>query len=88
MNKRIKKKHFDRFATGVMYFRNEGNRWNAYRGAKPFNGRDGRRLYQYALECGHIGVFCGKPEFNPRHKYVFSVEESPTGVRRVSVERV
>lgn len=88
MNKRIKKKHFDRFATGVMYSRHEGDEWSAYSDAKPFKGRDGRRLCQYALECGRIVVFCDKPEFNPHRKYVFSVEESQTGVRRVAVERV
>lgn len=88
MNKRIKKKHFTRFANGVMYFRYEGDEWCAYEKAKPFKGRDGRRLYQYAMESGHTDLSDDVPEFNPRSRYVFSVEVGRGGGRFLTVERV
>lgn len=88
MNKRIRKKHIDLFRRAVMYAKREEDAvWDMYINAKPFKGSAGSRLWRYAMDYGLEGVFCDAPKFNPDRRYVFSVEESPTGVFRVAVER-
>lgn len=92
MNKRIKRKHFVRFAEAVMYYREEGLEQCSYQKAKPVGGKAAKRCWQYALECGHKSLLNVKPAFRPDRKYVFAVTQTsdfrrfvePIGVTPIS----
>ena len=92
MNKRIKRKHFIRFAEAVMYYREEGLEQCSYQKAKPVGGKAAKRCWQYALECGHKSLLNVKPAFRPDRKYVFAVTQTsdfrrfvePIGVTPIS----
>lgn len=83
MNKRIKWKHYVRFAETVMYYREEGLEWCSYQKAKPVGGKAAKRCWQYALKCGHKSLFGIKPVFIPERKYVFAVTQTSDFLRFV-----
>lgn len=83
MNKRIKRKHFVRFAEAVMYYREEGHEWCSYQKAKSVGGKAAKRCWQYALKCGHKSMFDVKPVFIPERKYVFAVTQTSDFLRFV-----
>lgn len=96
MNKRIKWKHFVRFAETIMYYREEGLEWCRHEKAKPVGGKAAKRCWQYALQCGHKSLYKSlfgvKPVFIPEKKYVFAVTQTsdfrrfvePIGVTPIS----
>lgn len=87
MNKRIKWKHYVRFAESVMYYREEGLEWCRHEKAKPVGGKAAKRCWQYALQCGHKSLYKSlfgvkpvfipeKNMFSPLHRRATSVASS------------